>query len=223
MSYNASNHPRAPKGTPQGEQFTQKPGVGVDDDLEPIDPYNQYSNEELKHILSQDASSSPQYDDMRTELCQRALQTQSLTQHVTVEELFATIHTPDGGATYNPLTGEAPQVGFCFSPYPERSQVVELPSDFNAIIDIMQRYYEQNADLFADSNRYVGFWNNPDDGKVYLDVSVVHYDASRVRDACLQHDQIGFFDLQTCQSVTVNKNATSGQGAHHDQSTHGVI
>lgn len=33
MSYNASDHPRAPKGTPQGGQFTQKPGVGVDDDI----------------------------------------------------------------------------------------------------------------------------------------------------------------------------------------------
>lgn len=33
MSYNASDHPRAPKGTPQGGQFTQKAGVGVDDDL----------------------------------------------------------------------------------------------------------------------------------------------------------------------------------------------
>lgn len=216
MTYRSSDHPRAPKGTPQGGQFTQKAGVGIDDDLEQVTPYSQYSDNELKTMLSQDESNSPQYDDMRTELCQRALQTQPLTQRVAVEELFTTIHTPDGGATYNPLTGKAPRVGFCFSPYPERSQVVELPSDFNEIIDIMQQYHEQNADLFTDDNHYVGFWNNPDDGKVYLDVSVVNYDASKARDACLHHDQIGFFDLQTCQSVTVDKNATSGQGVPDD-------
>lgn len=33
MSYNPTEHPRAPKGTPQGGQFTNKPGVGVDNDL----------------------------------------------------------------------------------------------------------------------------------------------------------------------------------------------
>lgn len=33
MAYNPTDHPRAPKGTPQGGQFTQKAGVGVDDDL----------------------------------------------------------------------------------------------------------------------------------------------------------------------------------------------
>lgn len=33
MTYNPSDHPRNPKGTPQGGQFTNKAGVGVDDDL----------------------------------------------------------------------------------------------------------------------------------------------------------------------------------------------
>lgn len=38
MSYNPSDHPRNPKGTPQGGQFTNKPGVGIDDDLtEPVE------------------------------------------------------------------------------------------------------------------------------------------------------------------------------------------
>lgn len=33
MSYNPSDHLRNPKETPQGGQFTQKAGVGGDDDL----------------------------------------------------------------------------------------------------------------------------------------------------------------------------------------------
>lgn len=38
MSYSPSDHPRNPKGTPQGGQFTNKPGVGIDDDLtEPVE------------------------------------------------------------------------------------------------------------------------------------------------------------------------------------------
>lgn len=38
MSYNPSDHPRAPKGTPNGGQFTNKAGVGVDDDLNDTAP-----------------------------------------------------------------------------------------------------------------------------------------------------------------------------------------
>lgn len=38
MVYNPSDHPRAPKGTPQGGQFTAKPGVGGDNDLTDIQP-----------------------------------------------------------------------------------------------------------------------------------------------------------------------------------------
>lgn len=38
MTYNPTDHPRAPKGTPNGGQFTVKPGVGVDNDLETVAP-----------------------------------------------------------------------------------------------------------------------------------------------------------------------------------------
>lgn len=214
--YNASKHPRNPKGMPMGGQFTNKPGVGVDDDLEAVSPYGQYSDDELQTVLSDPKTDGVEYDDMRTELCQRKHETQDLFQDIDIEELFTTITTPDGGATYNPLTGQTPAVGFCFSPYPKQSQIVELPSDTRAIVAIMQQYYKQNIDLFTDDNHYIGFWNNPDDGKVYLDVSVVNYDASKARDACLQYDQKAFYDLQVGQSVNVNKNATSGQGATHD-------
>ena len=107
MTYRSSDHPRAPKGTPNGGQFTQKAGVGIDDDLLSISPYDQYSNEELKNILSDPETFTPEYDDMRTALYQRQNNIQSYRQ-VDIDTLLNDISVPDGGATYNPFTGQIP-------------------------------------------------------------------------------------------------------------------
>ena len=47
--------------------------------------------------------------------------------------------------------------------------------------------------------------------KAYLDVSKRYDTAEEARIACEQNDQIAYFDLQTFESVDVNREATSGQ------------
>lgn len=72
-------------------------------------------------------------------------------------------------------------------------------------------YCERNKDLLSKENHYVGTWNDPVTGKIYLDVSVNTMDAKEARKQCEDNDQIAYFDLQDFSSVTVNQNATSGQ------------
>lgn len=51
MAYNPFDHPRNPKGTPQGGQFTTKPGVGVDDDLTPTPGDTMVAISDLEHQI----------------------------------------------------------------------------------------------------------------------------------------------------------------------------
>ena len=213
--YNATEHPRAPKGTPTGGQFTNKTGVGVDDDLEPVSLYGQYSDNELQTILSDPETDGAKYDNMRTELCQRKI-VSSTYRRIDMDTLFRNISVPDGGATYNPYTGKVPTSGFCFSPYPQYSKAFRHLDSPKQLKRALKEFINQTGDLLQQEGHYIGFWNEKETGTIFLDVSVVNYNADDARDACFQYDQISFYDLQVNRSVTVNKNATSGQGVNDD-------
>lgn len=126
-----------------------------------------------------------------------------------VNDFIAGASSPDGGGSWSPRTGLNPDCGFMYSPYEERSIVVDSIDDVSAasILD----YAEKNKDILDEEEHYLGIWNDPEDGKIYIDVSVRTMDASVARQGCQDHDQIAFFDLQTFSSVTVNQNAQSGQ------------
>lgn len=111
MSYQASDHPRAPKGTPQGGQFTQKAGVGIDDDLTPN--YTHLSDEAIIEILNTPKAHSAEYDDMRTELCARHIDEQ---HYVTIsyDELYSNLQEPDGGGTFSPISNTSVVSEFVF-------------------------------------------------------------------------------------------------------------
>lgn len=126
------------------------------------------------------------------------------------EDFLSTIKEPDGGGTWNPYTGDVPVTGFCFSVYPERSKVFASPDQVS--YESLVEFFEGNEDLLKQDKHYAGIWHDPNDGKIYLDVSVVDDDASTAREQCKLNDQIAFFDLQDYHSVTVDPNATSGQG-----------
>lgn len=119
------------------------------------------------------------------------------------------ISAPDGGATINAV-GEVPTSGFCYSPFPERSVAYRPPQKIE--LRDLNKYVRDNDDLLSQEGHFVGLWNDPQDGTVYLDVSVVTMEASEARQQCEEKDQIAFFDLQDFSSVTVNPDATSGQG-----------
>lgn len=63
MSYNPNDHPRNPKGTPQGGQFTTKPGVGGDDDLTTPNDTVTWVNEQLHDAFKDSDYAVKVYDD----------------------------------------------------------------------------------------------------------------------------------------------------------------
>lgn len=211
MAYHASDHPRNPKGTPSGGQFAPKAGVGGDDDLEPVSPYEQYSDDDLKSILSTPEANSPEYDDMRTELYARQKARQQY-HNISYTELYENLREPDGGGTFSPTRKVSPVVGFCVSPYPQYSETLTLPDSAEEFQTNILEYYQRHMQLLQEDNTYIGLWHDPETDIIYLNISTVTDNATQARDACLTHDQIAFFDLQTGASVTVDRNATSGQG-----------
>lgn len=130
-------------------------------------------------------------------------------QHEDWSTILTTIKQPDGGFTIGYDTLISPVRGFCVSPYPQRCQVFDTSEDLTPQ-DIMT-FFENNNDLLKKKDHYIGGWNDPETGKVYLDVSIVTQNSHRARTICEQSDQIAFFDLQRFESVTVNQNASSGQ------------
>lgn len=167
--------------------------------------------EVLNENLNEAANpSDTKYDALRTDRAQLNLNIKGSQVYVdTVDNVLNTTAEPDGGSTYNPYVKTSPQVGFCYSPYPERS--VEFSSVDDLTLSTYEDYCERNKDLLSKENHYVGTWNDPVTGKIYLDVSVNTMDAKEARKQCEDNDQIAYFDLQDFSSVTVNQNATSGQ------------
>lgn len=127
-----------------------------------------------------------------------------------IDEAFDSVQEPDGGMTYD-IHSKAPTVGFGYSPYPERS--VGFPSADDIHVGDIFAFWNNNKDLLETEDHYIGLWNDPKDGQVWLDVSKVTMDASEARDMCEKKDQKAYFDFQDFHSVKVNENATSGQGA----------
>lgn len=162
---------------------------------------------ELKKLSEENTESA---DKVRTECAKvnSLLNNNKTTTQVNYDNLFNDIKEPDGGATFNPYTNESPVCGFCYSPFPERSKVVDADKLTKEDLD---KYAEDNKDLLQKKNHYVGIWNDPTTNIVYLDISINSQDAEESREQCKQKDQIAYFDLQTFNSVTVDQNATSGQ------------
>lgn len=155
-------------------------------------------------------------DELRNEIYKRQTQlTQKenpngLARTTTAEQLKG-IDEPDGGASFN-LRGETPVTGFMASINPEHSEVVTADEvSEQRIQEYFDKVAQKDPELAKDPQVFIGLWNNPDDHKIYLDISRRYDDAHAAREACKDHDQISYFDLQTFDSVTVDKNAKSGQ------------
>lgn len=208
---NSNGQPMACKAVvkpcPLGEHFT---------DLNKAQDFadNKNLSRAITEWIHKDSSvdpSNPQFDALRTDRAEAELKMKgSQTLSETIENVLINTGEADGGSSFNPITRTTPVVGFCYSPYPERSKV------YNSIQDLKlsdyNDYFESNKDLLSKDNHYIGTWNDPETGKIYLDISINTMNANEAREECLNKDQIAFFDLQDFSSVTVDNNATSGQG-----------
>lgn len=164
----------------------------------------------------QDVKDPDEVDDLRNKIFDKQTQLTSdqnpngLAKTTTKEQLQG-VSEPDGGASFN-LKGQMPTTGFMASINPEHSEVVKAEDlDENRIHEYFDNVAKKDPELAKDPNTFIGLWNNPDDGKIYLDISRRYTDAHEAREVCKDNDQIAYFDLQTFDSVTVNKDAKSGQ------------
>lgn len=168
-------------------------------------------------VLAGNFSSREEEESARTKLARLAEKHKGSSETIeNLDNLLKGIHSPDSGATLamkGDYTAIVPTTGFCASPYPEHSKVFESSKDVDigAILDYLSSIEEKDASIFSDDETYLGLWNDPETGKVYLDISKRYHTAEEARIACENNDQIAYFDLQTFQSVDVNRNATSGQ------------
>jgi len=117
--------------------------------------------------------------------------------------LLRDISKPDGGFSYNPITRTSPTSGYMVSIHKGR----ELVLDTKAVNGVtLATYVRDNADLLRQSNNYLGAWHNPENDKVYLDVS--RHTESRAEAEALgkKHNQEAFFDLVNGKSVDLKPN-----------------
>lgn len=164
-----------------------------------------------------ESRSLPSYDKFRQKILDHTRKMKgTLARHNNVEVeqklehkgLVDLAKVPDGGATFNVGRKVLITEGFAYSPYPELSRVVnskDLTED-----NISEYFYEMKQKLTEDGH-CLGLWHDPNTGLVYLDVSVVTNSVRQAREECKNTDQIAFFDMQRFESVTVDRNATSGQ------------
>lgn len=155
-------------------------------------------------------------EEMRTRLAEMAKMKGGDSEEVELGEVLSSLHSPDSGATMSIKSSKkaiSPTTGFCASPYPQHSKVFDNPKEvtFAKLQEFMNNIIEIDKDIFEEDETYIGFWNDPQTGKIYLDISKRYHTAQEARIACEQNDQIAYFDLQTFESVDVDRNAKSGQ------------
>lgn len=114
--------------------------------------------------------------------------------------ILATIASADGGFTYSPATGDQPTAGFALSVHPGHEKVLDI-ADVNLVS--LAQYAKDNWTLLKQSGNYMGAWHNPDDHRVYLDVSTVVKTAHEAEALARQAHQLAYFDLVQGKSVTV--------------------
>lgn len=135
-----------------------------------------------------------------------------------LRDLLKDLKSPDGGATMSISFNSkekaiVPTVGFCASPYPEYSKVLNSVKEVNhlTLLKYMDSLDGRGQDILLEKDVYIGLWNDPNSGKIYLDISKRYITSEDARIACEQNDQIAYFDLQMLESVEVNSKAKSGQ------------
>jgi len=119
-------------------------------------------------------------------------------------KLVDQIKQPDGGFTVHAVTGDQPTKGYALSIYKGRETILPVAG---LKLAHLARFAKDNHDLLKQPDHYFGAWHNPDDGKVYLDVSKVVKTELEAERQAREHKQIAYFDLEHGRSVNVQEAA----------------
>lgn len=110
------------------------------------------------------------------------------------------LNAPDGGFTWSTTQHFEPTSGYVVSVYPSMTKVF-APGDVTA-----QDLYEfawSRRDLLSVPDYYLGGWNNPGTGEVWLDISTVVETAKEARTRAHTFGQQGYYDLQLGKTINV--------------------
>lgn len=121
-----------------------------------------------------------------------------------LETILKNVRQADGGATID-KNGNFANGRYYASIYPQYSLIIDNSKDVTA--QTIQNYIKQvnklSGGLLDKSNNYIGLWNNPENNKVYFDISQAFNNKEAVKNACLEHAQIAYFDVASGKSVKV--------------------
>lgn len=104
----------------------------------------------------------------------------------------------DGGCSYSPTYGDMKKTGYGVSPYKEREEQVLFA---NLTENDLRNYYNENADLLALPNHYLGVW--VDNGIAYLDVSVYEPNKKKALYIASHNHQLAIYDLGNQKTIPV--------------------
>ena len=121
-----------------------------------------------------------------------------------LETILKNVRQADGGATID-KNGNFANGRYYASIYPQYSLIIDNSKDVTA--QTIQNYIKQvnklSGGILDKANNYIGLWNNPENNKVYFDISQSFSSKQAVKNACLEHEQIAYFDAKSGKSVKV--------------------
>lgn len=107
------------------------------------------------------------------------------------------LHAENGGSSWSLRDGDMGGKKFCVvSVYREYEQIVDGEEIEPAV---MNSYVSAHRDILLKPDHVVGTW--VEDGKSYLDISVLVPTREAAQKLCMLHGQLAYFDLETFETV----------------------
>jgi hypothetical protein len=115
---------------------------------------------------------------------------------VALSNACANTRQADGGFSIDANTGHAVTGGYAVAAHPDR-EVILAECTMGDLLEFMIR----NADLLSLPGVIMGGWHDPEDHRVYLDVSILVEDRDEAIKLAVDHDQLAIFDFATGESI----------------------
>ena len=111
----------------------------------------------------------------------------------------------NGGFTYQAVLKSSPTTGYAVSPFKDAEQSWNLSEfkDRKQGIEAIKGYLRKNQAKFDDPKVHLGGWNDPQSGKVFLDLSKVVQDEGEAFTMAKAANQLAVFNLGKMESLYV--------------------
>jgi hypothetical protein len=108
---------------------------------------------------------------------------------------------------------------YMLSPYHDRQLILDHPPAAQDLRD----YAQKNSDLLSQPGHNLGTWNNPEDGKHYLDVSITENDLNKATELARQHKQLAIYDMVNGQDITIPETPRSNEQVFGERAKQALV